>query len=89
MVECWICDQCGHHWIKEGEKLPTRCAKCRRRNWDRPAGSERRAKPDPQRSKPAEPVPAVPKVIEITSEQAKQGPFARYLELGMAKIKRS
>ena len=30
------CDQCGHRWIQEGDKLPERCPsrKCRSAKWN-------------------------------------------------------
>jgi predicted nucleic acid-binding Zn-ribbon protein len=34
---CWMCDHegCGHVWLKMSDKVPERCAKCRRRGWHR------------------------------------------------------
>ena len=34
--DVWMCDACGHEWLK-GDKLPTHCAssKCRSRKWNK------------------------------------------------------
>lgn len=32
-VTAWVCDKCGHVWLK-GEKTPVYCAKCKTRRWN-------------------------------------------------------
>ena len=34
-VDAWVCDQCGHKWLKTGRD-PERCPRrvCRSRHWD-------------------------------------------------------
>jgi predicted nucleic acid-binding Zn-ribbon protein len=50
-VRAWVCDLCGHVWIAGKGGAPEKCAKCRKRGWnknrpkDRPAQSRRQAKP--------------------------------------------
>lgn len=41
-AETWVCDVCGHYWLK-GENKPTHCAssKCRSRKWN--AGTGKRS----------------------------------------------
>lgn len=30
------CDVCGHEWLVVAETIPTHCAKCKSRKWNRP-----------------------------------------------------
>lgn len=32
-VEAWVCDKCGHVWLKSA-KTPVYCAKCKTRRWN-------------------------------------------------------
>lgn len=32
------CERCGHSWQTESTLVPKRCAKCKRPNWNVPAG---------------------------------------------------
>lgn len=42
-----ICDclRCGHAWVKRVSARPVRCPKCKRANWDIPAGKLKRGRP--------------------------------------------
>lgn len=60
--ECWVCDECGHPWLKVGEVVPLQCAstKCRSRRWNASTGKseQKYCATLPQERKKEEPRPA-------------------------------
>jgi len=44
-IDAWQCDLCGHVWYTKADDPPKACAKCKRRNWDRPFLSKRPEQP--------------------------------------------
>ena len=63
-MPCWVCDysNCGHVWLAVvgdgGEvRLPEKCAKCRRRGWNRPGGEAVPVIVKPAARKPAQAPP--------------------------------
>jgi len=40
------CDQCSHEWLVVSASIPTHCAKCKSRRWDKPGLKVVPAMPD-------------------------------------------
>lgn len=61
-VKAWVCDLCGHIWIAGKGSAPEKCAKCRKRAWNKqpsapkPAAAPRkRPLPPPVTASPSMP----------------------------------
>src|SRR5437868_1214297 len=50
-VKAWVCDLCDHIWIAGKGSAPEKCAKCRKRGWNKVDAKPKRvvpAKPTPR-----------------------------------------